>query len=573
LTLPEDQGDYVATTSNIANSAATSHQCDHLNGGQLLDAFTHAANVVADHRGQLNALNVFPVPDGDTGTNMSLTMRSAIDAANQIPRDPPPTVGTVAAKIAYGALMGARGNSGVILSQILRGFAGEIEHLEEIEGTAIARALTTATTVAYKAVIKPVEGTMLTVIADAARAATSGLAVSTSAAHILKIAADAAEESLARTPDSLEVLRQAQVVDAGGQGVVYVLRALANWTSGDFTAIQIGEDNPVPTLANITIVDDDIHSSGISGYCTNFIVAGENIDLGRFRERLGAIGDSAVIVGDRALFKVHVHTDRPDRALALALEFGSLDRVAIENMERQADEVVANLAGQYQAGQDEPPGRQAVVTVADGAGLANTLKAMGATVVIQLDHGGKPSTEEMLRGVESVPADEVILLPNESDAIAAAKLVPALTGKHVSIVPSTSIVQGLAALSAMSSRSDLASNTATMIRAMNDATWAEITRAVKDTTVDDIPVRQGDLLCFVNGALKAAGTSLATIVPDVLSEVAAEEPEICTIFTGIGAKQSETAVVEQLIADGFPEAAIETIDGGQSFYHYIIAFE
>jgi DAK2 domain fusion protein YloV len=550
-------------------------------GPELLAGFTHAAKVIADHREQLNALNVFPVPDGDTGTNMSLTMRSALDAVHPDDRHSPHTAENVASQVAFGSLMGARGNSGVILSQILRGFSTAIEGRAELDAGDIVHALEQATEVAYKAVANPVEGTMLSVIGDAARAARKALASASDAVDVLVAAADGAEEGLAHTPEALEVLRQAHVVDAGGQGVTYILRAIANSIRGDLTEIQIGEREPLPALANLPAgVASDAHFFGEPGYCTNFMVFGVHIDVDAFREKLSNVGTSVVVVGDQYLIKVHVHTNRPDEVLGMSLALGALDRISIDNMERQVSDIADSLAMHEDPFEPEPfvmspqlEGEHAVVTVGDGQGFVDILLTMGASAVVLQRDEAKPSTEELLRAVDASPVDDVVLLPNASETIAAAEIVADLSDKHVVIVPSTSVIAGIEALSAMNPSADIETNAKQMSEALEKVRYAEIATASRDAEVDGIAVQEGDLLFFANGTLTASGSALPEILESGLAEFVEAQPEVIAVFTGRDADPAQTATLEETIAATFPESDLEVLSGGQSFYQYIISFE
>jgi DAK2 domain fusion protein YloV len=551
-----------------------------ISGPELLAGFAHAAQVIADHREQLNALNVFPVPDGDTGTNMSLTMKSAIEAVHPDDHRSPHTAENVASQVAFGSLMGARGNSGVILSQILRGFSTAIEGRAELDASGIAGALEQATEVAYKAVANPVEGTMLSVIGDAARAARKALETSGDAVEILVAAADGAEEGLAHTPEALEVLRQAHVVDAGGQGVVYILRAIANSIRGDFSEIQIGEREPLPALANLPAgIETDAHFFGEPGYCTNFMVVGVHIDVDAFREKLSNVGTSVVVVGDQYLVKVHVHTNRPDEVLGMGLSLGALDRISIDNMERQVSDIADSLAWQQEPPEPEPfvtgqiEGEHAVVSVGDGQGFVDILLTMGASAVVLQRDEAKPSTEELLNAVNASPTDDVLLLPNASETIAAAEIVADLSGKHVVIVPSTSVIAGIEALSAMNPSADIETNAKQMSEALAKVRYAEIATASRDAEVDGIAVKAGDFLFFANGPLTASGATLPEILESGLAGFVEEQPEVIAVFTGRVADPEQTAILEETIMMNFPDAELEVVSGGQSFYQYIISFE
>jgi DAK2 domain fusion protein YloV len=572
------EGPRLATTSNRTDigsetarpASAMAHTID---GAELRGAYIRANRVVADHRDQLNALNVFPVPDGDTGTNMTLTMRSAIDAVEKLTGHPL-RADRVASSFAFGALMGARGNSGVILSQILRGFSTAIEGKPSLTGEDIARGFDGAAEAAYKAVLNPVEGTMLTVIADASKAAIASLDTSGSAIDVLLAAADGAEASLLRTPEHLEVLRKANVVDSGGQGVAYILRAIANHLSGDTSVIQIGAHQPVPDLAAID-ADEPAHLEE-SGYCTNFIVTGATDDPGDLRVAFEPIGSSIVVVGDERALRVHLHTEHPDRALAIALEYGQIDAVSIQNMDIQIRDRHAESAEGSQATihDGEITGTHAIVAVSNGPGFTQVLLSLGATSVVEVLGEAKPSTEEILRAVESAGSDDVIILPNSADTLASASIVTGLTDKRVEIVASESFVAGLQALSAVKHNATLAANAEAMTDALAGARHVEIARAAKDADLDGVAVREGDWVFIADGRVTHAATDLELVATAGFSGLdGVDQAEIATIFLGKDAAETFTSTVRAAIATAFQDIEIEEIDGGQAFYPYIVGFE
>ena len=557
---------------------------DVWHGATLREAFALATRWLTHHRDRVNALNVFPVPDGDTGTNMSMTMQASLDAARTVPEDA--TAGDVAGRIAYGALMGARGNSGVILSQVFRGFANAIGERVAIDGQDMAHALDGARAMAYKAVMRPVEGTMLTVIRVAAERALETAARTPALRTVLEAALAGAREALERTPEQLDILRQANVVDAGGQGIVYILEGLHRYACG-ITEIGPLEEAETPTLgAGMAFLDDvaALHGENPFGYCTNFMVFGEGIDVEQARDRLAGMGESAVVVGDESVLKVHLHTEHPGRVLEYALTLGYLDQIKIDNMTLQT-EALTDQRKQGRAallpadGWTEPlideqvDGAIGIVTVAAGAGLVQALRSMGANAIVPGGQTMNPSTEDLLKAVERLPVDQVIILPNNKNIIMAANQVQGLTKKRVAVVPSRSVPQGLAALSAFNHGASLDENIAAMTSTLEHVHAIEVTQAVRDVELHGVHVVSGQFIGLVDGDLVASGSDIRDVVSRALARLRDSEPELLTIFSGIDATPEETAAREATAATSFPDAEIEVVAGGQPHYHFVISVE
>lgn len=548
---------------------------DVWSGAMLRDAFVFATRWVDHHRDRINALNVFPIPDGDTGTNMALTMHASLDDAATAGDNP--TAGEVAAMIAYGALMGARGNSGVILSQIFRGFASAVADRVDIDGNDIARALDGARAMAYKAVMRPVEGTMLSVIRAAADHAAGAATQTASLATVLGAALAGASEALAKTPEQLEILRQAGVVDAGGQGVVYILDGLHRFSLG--TATIDATDRPAAGIgAEMTFLDDvaATHGENPFGYCTNFMVFGEDIDFERSRLDIAALGESAVVVGDDTVLKVHIHTENPGSVLEYALKLGYLDQIKIDNMTLQT----AELTGQRERAKAEAPavegpvnGTIGVIAVAAGAGLVEALRSMGANAIVRGGQTMNPSTEELLQAVETMPVDQVIILPNNKNIFMAASQVDDLSRKQVAVVPSRSVPQGLAALSVFNRDVPLAANIEAMSQTLKDVHSIELTQAVRDVEMNGIQVISGQFIGLIDGDLVEAGEDIHGVAAATMARLRDAEPELLTVFAGEDATDEETAEIEVTAAELFPEAELEVLSGGQPHYHFLISLE
>lgn len=553
------------------------------NGRQLLEALSFASQLLGHHRDRVNALNVFPIPDGDTGTNMALTMNGSLDIA--IKAEATDTVSHLADRFAYGALMAARGNSGVILSQIWRGFANGLEDVSEMTGADLGNALDAAREKAYKAVMRPVEGTMLTVIRVAAEDAKLKAIPGSNITDVLEAALEGAKRALAETPDLLDILKQAGVVDAGGQGVVYLLDGMYRYALGNTT---IDEESTIEQVgAEMDFLDDvtELHGEDPFGYCTNFMIFGEGIDFEGARETFNNMGQSVVAVGDDTVVKVHIHTENPGEVLAYALSLGYLDQIKIDNMTLQTEELKGQRAQTEAktdsgrpswAGSDIPTdihGDIGIIAVAAGEGLAQALLAMGANLIVMGGQTMNPSTEDLYQAVEALPVSNVIILPNNKNIILAAQQVSDLTEKTVRVVPSMSVPDGLAALGTFGYGDDIEANTSAMSAAMEDVICIELTTAVRDVELNGVNVKEGQLIGLVEGDLVSSGADLETIVADTLKSVENTEPELLTVFTGDDASDEHTATLERLICDLYPDAEVEIVAGNQPHYLFIIAVE
>jgi hypothetical protein len=555
-------------------------------GPSLLAAITAATEWLVANKDGINALNVFPVPDGDTGTNMSLTMRAAIEAANTAVEPTKAGVGGVAADIATGSLMGARGNSGVILSQMFHGFAKAVVDYREIDGRALAAALQGASDMSYKAVMRPVEGTMLTVIRVAAERAEAAARRSSALADVLRAARDGAREALATTPALLDILRQAGVVDAGGQGVVYILDAMERFARGEPNAVMTVANGTLEAGDDMAFLDhlDELHVGDDFGYCTNFMVFGEGLDFDRCRTEIAAMGESAVIVGDDRMLKVHIHVLNPGAVLDYAVKLGELGQIKIDNMRLQARALELDRAERSRTRsmtlpdlppsiEPEPIGLQAVLAVATGDGLVAALRSMGANAFVSGGQTMNPSIEELLAAVEAATVDDVILLPNNSNILLTANHVPALSTKRVRIVPTRSIPQALAALGAYNADADLETNHGRMSSAMSGVRTVEVTCAVRDAAINGVDVRAQQALGLLDGAIVASGEDEVEVACATLTAADLDAAELVTIFTGDGAASAQTEQLRAELERHHPDIEIQIHNGGQPHYMYVMAVE
>lgn len=514
----------------------------------------------------INALNVYPVPDGDTGTNMLLTMRAALDELNNSPSS---SVSAVAHTVSYGALMGARGNSGVILSQLFRGLARSLDEKETFTALELAQAMKEASATAYQGVIKPVEGTILTVAREAAEAAMAAAQERNDLIYVLERTVEEARHSVARTPSLLSVLAEAGVVDAGGQGLFVILEGALRFARGE----EVGEPSMIETATELEVPVEEEY-----GYETMFVLHGENLNVDEIREAIAAMGESVLVVGDSKAVKVHVHTMEPGRPLDYAAKLGSLTQISVENLQEQYRE----FARRSEATAPERPqpssvaeelGDVAIVAVAPGEGLARVFESLGASTVVPGGQTMNPSTQEILEAIQSADAEKVIVLPNNVNVIMAAQQAGELSPKQVVVVPTKSIPQGVSALLAFNYQADLETNGQMMERAAHNVQTAEITTATRAVQINDVSVVKGEYIGLLDGELTASGSTLEEVVHEMLCQMKADEQEIITIYYGEGVADTEAERLADEIRASYPDQEVELINGGQPYYQYIISAE
>jgi DAK2 domain fusion protein YloV len=538
------------------------------------------------HRAAVNALNVFPVPDGDTGTNMTLTLRAATKG---IADSTETSAASVAETLARGALMGARGNSGVILSQILRGFSQGLAGKETFLASDFATALNEAARMAYTAVIKPVEGTILTVIREAAEGAQASAATGADLTIVLEDTVRAARAAVQKTPDLLPTLKQAGVVDAGGQGLTYILEGICKYSRGEpveMTEKERAEQDAIIHKGEIQVEEE-------FGYEVVFMLAGESLDVAGIRDTITAMGGvSTVVAGDAQLIKVHTHTPTPGKILDYGVSLGSLQDINIENLQEQSLRYEAE--GRAERGEAPSANGRAAVALASGeqeSGGLHELKDIGVVAVVAGDGwngvyrelgvsaivpGGQtmnPSTEELFAAVESCPFEQIILLPNNGNVIMSARQVLQLTKKKAQVIPSDSMPQGITALLAFNLDSDFDANCQAMEAAIKHVDTVEITRAVRSVQIDGVNVREGDIIGLVNGRLVTAGDDSTQVTHESLIRMGADRHEIVTVYYGEGIEAAAAQTLAQQIKSWYPGVEIEVVNGGQPYYAYIISAE
>ena len=543
---------------------------DRCSGQELRRIFAVAARVLERNAEAVNALNVFPVPDGDTGTNMLLTMRAVTEEATRATDD---SASGMAAAMAKGALFGARGNSGVILSQFFKGLSKGLDGKVELTGADLALSLKQAVTFSYKAVSNPVEGTMLTVIRKASEAADQEALRNAPLAEIWRAAGEAAREAVARTPTLLPVLREAGVVDAGGLGLSLILEgALRSLEGEELEEIRIEAPEPVGVEvgARRGLVSQDFlraTEEEIYGYCTQFLIQGENLDVDSLQESLSLMAESAVMVGDGAMIKVHVHALDPGQVLTYAVSHGTLAQINIMNMDEQHQEFQRARLQETQA----PP--LAMVAVASGDGLEALFRSLGVSATVPGGDTMNPSTQDLLQAVERLSSRSVILLPNNGNIVPAALQACDLCDKTLKVVPTRSIPQGVAAAIAFNPELDVEANVAVMEKAAASVRTGEVTTAVRSVKLGDIPVKAGQVIGLLDRELVAAGQDVATVMVDLLGKAEVAEGNLVTLYWGSPSNGEEAEKLAEEIQSRFQGTEVEVVRGGQPHYHYILSIE
>lgn len=545
---------------------------NYLDGILLKNLVAAGANNLQANKQMVNALNVFPVPDGDTGTNMFLSIQSAVKEAQKIESN---DVGKVAEAIAYGALMGARGNSGVILSQLFRGFAKSVENKQKLNALELAEAWQEGVKTAYKAVMRPVEGTILTVSKEGARAALQVAKRGVDLVEVWRECVAAAEITLERTPDLLPQLKQANVVDAGGKGYIYILRGGLNVLEGkEEQDILIEEQQSfIPTeleLGATGIPEGDIKFQ----YCTEFLLKGENLSKENIRKELDQYGDSLLVVGSSELLKIHVHSNNPGLVLDYCCKFGELDEININNMKAQNRRLIEQKnSSDWNKSKADSGQEIGVVAVAVGQGLTEVFKSLGVDYVVEGGQTTNPSTEELLKAVESIEADKIIILPNNSNIILAAQQVREISDKEIIIIPSKNFPQGMSAMLIYNAENSMSKNEELMKAAIEDVKTGEVTYAVRDSLFDGVEIKQGDFIGLYNGKIQTSGQEKQSVALELLEKIIEPDAELITIFYGKEVTQEELNKLLEQIKLKHPGLEIEIIYGGQPLYYYIFSVE
>lgn len=552
-----------------------------INSNILKNMFIAGAKYLESKKRYVDELNVFPVPDGDTGTNMTLTI---LAAAREVEKVNGSDMKAIAKAISSGSLRGARGNSGVILSQIFRGFSKEIANHEELDTKVLADAMVHGADTAYKAVMKPKEGTILTVARGMAEKAVEICDETTDIVEGLRQVIAHGKDVLDQTPDMLPVLKEAGVVDAGGQGLLYVLKgALMALENGTDVTLEIEESTDDEQEVNVAIVhaDEDIKF----GYCTEFIIDTgdkntyeENVEHAETLKRyLETIGDSIVSVPDEDLIKIHVHTNDPGLAMQHGLTIGQLMNIKIDNMRIQHANVVVSQSEMHDAepvAKEQPRKEHAFIAVSVGEGMNKIFESLGVDYVVTGGQTMNPSTEDFLKAVETINADNIYIFPNNKNIIlAASQVTDIVNDKHVHVIPSKTAPQGVTALISFDAGVTAEENVATMTECLGDVKTGQVTFAVRDTSIDSQEIKEGDILGIADDGIKAVDADLKTATYKLLDHIMDEDSELVTIYYGEEMTEEGAEELSEYIEDKYEDAEVEIHYGGQPLYYFIISVE
>ena len=562
----------------------------HLDADRLKRLIKGGTDWLERNAAAVNALNVFPVPDGDTGTNMLLTMRAAVEGGT---KNQATDTGAAMHAIAQGAVMGARGNSGVILSQIIAGIARGIEGTATVDGATLASGLQEGAATAYRAVTRPVEGTILTV----ARAAGDGVLellrthAAPSCATVLDAAIEAAQLAVERTPEQLPILRQAGVVDAGGEGYRLILEGMAMVLRGDTfpetpSALTQPAGHSQTSLQPPVAFDVDAIGTEEWGYCTQFVIKGERLNMLKIRDELQVLAASALVVGDDELVRVHGHTEDPGQLLTYAVKFGRLDRISIEDMDAQHDdwlraqtadvEVLAPPSGATGTTVEPPMSDLAVVAVSPGPGLSDVFKSLGTSGVIAGGQTMNPSAHDVLEAARRTRARAVLILPNNGNVVMTAQQAAQVAEEHglqLLVVPTKTVPQGIAAQLAFDAGASAENNARMMADAAHSIRTVEITRATRSVTLDELEVQSGDTLGLVDDKVVSAGPNATSTALRALEIASARTAEVVTLYRGADVSQPDAEAFANGIRSAFPHLSVELVVGGQPHYDYLISVE
>ncbi|MFV8211812.1 DAK2 domain-containing protein [Streptococcus pluranimalium] len=531
----------------------------------------------------VNSLNVFPVPDGDTGTNMGMTMDNG---AKEVADKPATTVGQVGQILSKGLLMGARGNSGVITSQLFRGFGQSIKELDELDGQALANAFQSGVEVAYKAVMKPVEGTILTVSRGAATAALKKAETSNDATEVMRAALEGAKAALAKTPDLLPVLKEVGVVDSGGQGLVYIYEGFLSALTGEYLASDDFEATP----ATMTEMINAEHHKSVAGhvateditfgYCTEIMVAlgkgptyVKEFNYEEFQGYLSGLGDSLLVVNDDEIVKVHVHTEDPGLVMQEGLKYGSLVKVKVDNMRNQHDEVLEKTAAPTVSETSKEEKEFGLIAVVAGEGLAEIFKAQGVDHVISGGQTMNPSTEDIVKAIEQVNAKNVIILPNNKNIFMAAQSAADVVDIPAAVVETRTVPQGLTSLLAFDPSKTLKDNTVAMSASLSDVVSGSVTLAVRDTTIDGLEIHENDVLGMVDGKILVSTPDMEVALLSTFEKMLDEDSEIVTIYIGEDGDQALADTIAEKLGETHEDVEVEIHQGDQPVYPYLMSVE
>ena len=541
-----------------------------INGHDFYNMVVNASNRLLEESDFVNALNVFPVPDGDTGTNMSMTFKAAVKEIENLNSE---SIGETSKILAKGALMGARGNSGVILSQILRGISKGLEGKTEVDGKELAVAFEEGSKAAYKAVMRPTEGTILSVIRAAAESVTN--VEERNIIAVMETVVTNAKIMLDKTPDLLPALKKAKVVDSGGMGLYIILQGMLDALKNDIKAeIKDVAVKSAGATGAASTEDVDIKF----GYCTEFIILGDAAKSKEFQDKIESLGDSMIVVGYEDVIKVHIHTNDPGKVLSNAVQYGELSKIKIDNMREEHREVLAlkNEEAASDVQKEVAPAeskKYAFISVAMGDGITRVLKDLGVDYVIEGGQTMNPSTQDMMECISKLNADHIFILPNNKNIIMAAEQAAEISDKDIRVIPTKSIPQGITAITMFNYEADVDANEETLKEALEMVKTGSVTYAVRDTEMDGIEIKEGNMLGLVESKIKAVGEDYFEVAKEILESMIDEDSELITIFYG---KDVDESKMEEFIAeleDKYDDFDVQCYKGDQPLYYFIMSVE
>ena len=537
----------------------------YIEGKMLRDMFVSGANNLQNHKDLVDKLNVFPVPDGDTGTNMSLTISYAMKELAKVENDNITEIGTSLSK---GSLMGARGNSGVILSQIIRGFSKSIEGKEQISTEDLAKAFKNGSDTAYKAVIKPIEGTILTVVRESGEYAIKASKKEKDLLKFLEMVIAEANNSLERTPELLKSLKEAGVVDSGGKGLVLIYEGMYEALKGNPIKAKDLNDSNVSEIkqAGTSINTEDIKFC----YCTEFILESNSISDTEIRDIMLKYGDSLAVVGDEGIIKVHVHTNDPGLVLQDALKYGQLVTIKIENMKLQHENTLVDNINEIAQPEEKEYG---FIATSMGEGLAKIFKDFGVDYIIEGGQTMNPSTEDFMKAIDSINAKNIFIFPNNSNIIMAANQAKELSEKNIIVIPTKNTPQGFTALVNFNADASVEENEQALMESLTMVKSGQVTFAVRDTVMNDVEVKEGNIIGIAEGKLMDAGESVDEITTSLVEKLVDEDSAIVTLFYGEDVTEDDANNLRDELEEKFEDLDIELYYGGQPLYYYLISVE
>lgn len=538
----------------------------YIEGKMLRDMFVSGANNLQNHKELVDKLNVFPVPDGDTGTNMSLTISYAMKELAKVEND---SITEIGKSLSKGSLMGARGNSGVILSQIIRGFSKSIEGKEQISTEDLAKAFKNGSDTAYKAVIKPIEGTILTVVRESGEYAIKAAKKEKDLLKFLEMVIDEANKSLERTPELLKNLKEAGVVDSGGKGLVLIYEGMYEALKGNSIKAKDSNDSNVSEVkqAGTSINTEDIKFC----YCTEFILESNSISDTEIRDIMLKYGDSLAVVGDEGIIKVHVHTNDPGLVLQDALKHGQLVTIKIENMKLQHENTLVGDTDEIAQSVEEK--EYGFIATSMGEGLAKIFKDFGVDYIIEGGQTMNPSTEDFMKAIDSINAKNIFIFPNNSNIIMAANQAKELSDKNIIVIPTKNTPQGFTALVNFNADASVEENEQALMESLTMVKSGQVTFAVRDTVMNDVEVKEGNIIGIAESKLMDAGDSVDEITTSLVEKLVDEDSAIITLFYGEDVTEEDANNLRDELEEKFEDLDIELYYGGQPLYYYLISVE